>query len=271
MTTRAQVKSFVTESSRLRKTASNLAYEISENIELSELIEDPEGYVRDLITALWAVLMNDVVPATAANAWDHVKGTVALRIAADDLDEIVDGTIRQLHRELRDAMGVRALSVANHFAELSIDGVSARTLAVVMATEASRKSILAPVIAGLSLAAIGIVGHVEKNVLDFGTGMAAEREKGGEKGSEEAQFEWITMSSDSSCDDQLENSCVPRDGLAKTWNEWVDLGLPGAGVLLCSYYCPHCHCVLQEIGQLRPEVTQEEVAEFLAAGKEQAA
>jgi hypothetical protein len=46
------------------------------------------------------------------------------------------------------------------------------------------------------------------------------------------QFEWLWEPNAKHCD-----TCQERNGEVKTYDEWIALGLPGAGTTDCTYWC----------------------------------
>ena len=61
-------------------------------------------------------------------------------------------------------------------------------------------------------------------------------------------FTWVTVSGHRICDDCKSRSTMPP----RTFNEWADIGLPGAGWSLCKQYC---YCVLDPTGDISPNIS----------------
>ena len=61
-------------------------------------------------------------------------------------------------------------------------------------------------------------------------------------------FKWVTVSGHRICDDCESRSKMPE----RTFNEWADIGLPGAGWSLCKQYC---YCVLDPTGDISPNIS----------------
>ena len=61
-------------------------------------------------------------------------------------------------------------------------------------------------------------------------------------------FTWVTVSGHRICDD-----CESRSKMApRTFNQWADIGLPGAGWSICKQYC---YCVLDPTGDISPNIS----------------
>ena len=65
---------------------------------------------------------------------------------------------------------------------------------------------------------------------------------------EQMEFTWVTVSGHRICDDCESRSKMP----ARTFNQWADIGLPGAGWSICKQYC---YCVLDPTGDISPNIS----------------
>jgi len=61
-------------------------------------------------------------------------------------------------------------------------------------------------------------------------------------------FRWVTIQGHRICDDCESRSKMPE----RTFNEWADIGLPGAGWSLCKQYC---YCVLDPTGDISQNIS----------------
>ena len=60
-------------------------------------------------------------------------------------------------------------------------------------------------------------------------------------------FTWVTVSGHRICDDCNSRSKMPP----RTFNEWSNIGLPGAGWSICKQYC---YCVLDPTGDISSNI-----------------
>jgi len=61
-------------------------------------------------------------------------------------------------------------------------------------------------------------------------------------------FTWVTVSGHRICDDCESRSKMPP----RTFNQWADIGLPGAGWSICKQYC---YCVLDPTGDISQNIS----------------
>ena len=61
-------------------------------------------------------------------------------------------------------------------------------------------------------------------------------------------FKWVTVSGHRICEDCESRSKMPE----RTFNEWADIGLPGAGWSICKQYC---YCVLDPTGDISQNIS----------------
>ena len=61
-------------------------------------------------------------------------------------------------------------------------------------------------------------------------------------------FTWVTVSGHRICDDCNSRSKMPP----RTFNEWSNIGLPGAGWSICKQYC---YCVLDPTGDISQNIS----------------
>ena len=60
-------------------------------------------------------------------------------------------------------------------------------------------------------------------------------------------FHWVTVSGHRICEDCEQRAKMPP----RTFNEWADIGLPGAGWSICKQYC---YCILEPTGDISSNI-----------------
>ena len=61
-------------------------------------------------------------------------------------------------------------------------------------------------------------------------------------------FHWVTVSGHRICEDCEQRAKMPP----RTFNEWADIGLPGAGWSICKQYC---YCILEPTGDISQNIS----------------
>jgi hypothetical protein len=216
--------------------------------DVRQMLDDPQAFVDELVAAILANL-----GATSAMMAEEARQyAVTLGLAELSNKEVDDAEKKSRSAFIAIASEVLFTSLLAVDAQLqrAIDsGVAVETLNATLASAATRDALLIGFEATARSAAATYFQDMERGIVDAAVQATAD----GAPDDQPANFEWLAIDDGKTCDDQIENSCLPRHNAIMTLDEWDGLGRPGAAQLLCSLHAKagksFCRCVLAESGK----------------------
>lgn len=259
----------------LKEQARLIAGDMVEGADPLEITEDPDAFGRRILAAVLiavAPLMDEAVDAARDYATVLGHGDAADGL---DLEAIRDEAEQEFMRWALPAIAGAMVPIAANLKAQTAAGVSDAVIARAVTAEASKAALLAPLMAAVRSAAAAVVQDVERSVITAAADlMAAMVTDAGDEADGPPQFVWLTVGDDSVCEDEVENSCAPRHGMAAYMEQWDELGGPGAPNLLCSVYAKggrsNCRCVLELAGDRERPAGPVDVAATIRDAKERA-
>jgi hypothetical protein len=235
-------------------------------------LQDPSQFVDELLAATIAGL-DSYVDTVIDEARDYAANLGLELLPRDVLDAIRADVERNFLDAARPALASALIPVDQRISDMLDAGVSPSTITAALSSDLTRDALLAGFVGVAKSAAATYIQELDRAIAEAAadaTVDAADDEDG------PPNFEWLAITDGKTCDDLIENSCLPRHNTVMTMDEWEELGRPGAANLICSIYAKSgsfCRCVLMESGKVGSSqvLNPIDVTDAIRAGKERAA
>lgn len=260
--TKAEALAYVEQGEYYRERARIEAGNLLDEIPVEELLQDPAGAAGHILD-LAVLVLSPIAFDAASDAQKHALTLGLTEVTDEEAAQAVDEAISHLdtiQQEIADRIQTADENIRR-------DGAALATITAVLASAAGRTAFLSPVLGLLQGAMAGVVTLVEQNVMDLAQAKTVQQ-------TPETLFRWRATGDGRSCNDIVEDSCEPRDGMVKTFDAWQEIGLPGASHLLCSVYSrsglPQCRCTLENATLPHTEPGVLDITDAVKAGRDRA-
>ena len=264
--TRSETLAFIGESEYLRESARIEARNVLDTFDVQEVLDDPDKAASDMVDDLVAVLLLNLIGSATSLTRSHAVDLGFDAVADDEIASIVSEAIDQVHADTEAQIADR---IKQTDARLRADGTSEEVLSQVVQSPEGRTALLVGVAVILAGAGAGLIALIEQGIMD-----SAQAAFAASSAETNMPLRWHATGDGRSCVGPIQSACESRDGLEKTLPEWIDLGLPGAGNLLCSIYSksglPQCRCELAPASSPRAEPGVVDTSETVKAAREKA-
>lgn len=244
----------------LKETARLSAAAMLADVDLEDVLRDPEAFARDLLEALLltiAPLVLRAMQSAGAHAVNHA-GLPAPDVEA--FDQIREAAMDGVTAWAIPALVAAAAPLVRNVQAQTAAGIAEGVMAASLTAQPMRDALTSSIAATAKRAAAALIQEADGAVLRgaarrMEASWMAEATGAATRGTSarpRPQFTWITMQDAAVCEGRVEFACDKRHGMTATMDQWEDLGLPAAPNLRCMVFA-HCRCYLQNAKRPTPE------------------
>lgn len=215
----------------LKERARLQAASLLDDVSVAELLDDPQGYVDDIVAAAMHVL-DPILDDAEQEAVDYAKELGMEEIDQAELDDARGDVENSFATYAAPALLAALAPALRSIQDQQASGIAPDVIAAMLSAVATRDALLAPFLSQLrSLVAFAVQDSVRslferaRDLLVAGLGVVSS-----------VKFVWITVEDLHVCDSEEENSCAPRHGQLYNVLDLIQLGAPGAPNLLCTIW-----------------------------------
>jgi len=269
----AKILNHVEQTEFLKEVARREVSRLLANSDVRQMLDNPQRFVDELLAAI-LLSLSDRLAAMAAEARDFAAAAGLARLSAREVAAVEEESEDRFLILASAALFTALLAVDAQLQRALAAGVSATTLNASLASEATREALLAGFEATARSASATFFQELDRGIVDAAVQATND---GSVLLGEETLFEWLAVNDSHTCDDQIENSCLPRHNVVMTLDQWDEMGRPGSPQLICSIFAKgggsYCRCQLVESGMIGSgdQINPVDVTDAIRNAKERAA